>query len=193
MRVYAIVAHPKKESMNGHFFYQVVSHMKSEGVTVDVLDLYDRADQVPFFGKHVIGGSQQEPVYSPFYLENKERFMAADRIFIEYPVYWYSVPGILKVWMDLIANFAWKYEGGLAARPLHNIKKAVVVNSSHMPAFYRKYFTSDPATAQIREMFKFIGIPETEFHLIGGVESLSVADGQKHVEKIIQKTQWLCK
>ncbi|MFA6527241.1 MAG: NAD(P)H-dependent oxidoreductase [Candidatus Babeliales bacterium] len=192
MRVYAIVAHSKKESMNGHFFYQVVSHMKSEGHVVDVLDLYDRADQIPFFGKHVIGGTQRDPICHPFFIENKERFMAADRLFIEHPIYWYSVPGILKTWMDLLTNFAWKYEGGLHAKPLHKIKKTLVVNSSSAPLFYRKYLTSNPAKVQLRETFKFIGIPESKFYEIGSVTSLTLQDGQRHVEKINEKTHWLC-
>lgn len=192
MRIYAILAHPKKESMNAHFFYEAVTHMKKRGHLVDVLDLYDRADQVPFFGRHVIGGSQQEPIYHPFFIENKNRFMAADRLFIEYPIYQFSVPGILKAWMDLITNFAWKHEGGFHAKPLHKIKKAVVVNSSGVPVLYRRFLTKNPATAQMQYTFDFIGIPKTSFYEIGGVATLTHEAGKKHIQKITEKVDWLC-
>src|SRR5579862_7515815 len=137
LRVLAILAHPRKESLSGHFFYKTVEHLKSKNIDVDVLDLYDRKDEIPFYIQAgAPGWDEQGWAKYPFYTETKERFMSADRIFIVYPLYWYAVPGILKCWIDLITNYAWKYDKGPYGIPLHKIKKALVVNSASMSNWF---------------------------------------------------------
>lgn len=187
VRIFAILAHPKKDSFSGRIFYSVVQYLQNQGAHVDVLDLYDRINDVPFYT------SPQTLEQLPFYQENKERFMAADRIFIVYPIYWYAVPGILKCWLDIITNYAWKFESGHHPRPLHKIKKALVVNSASMPNLYRWLFTANSGSAMLKESFKFLGIKDHTFYEIGSTNKLSQAKVDAHIAKIIQKSNALVK
>jgi putative NADPH-quinone reductase len=183
-RVYAVLAHPKgKDSLNGHIFYAIVEQLKKQNIEVDVLDLYQQAHRIPFFS--------YDAVHTDFFKENKQRFMAADRLVVVYPVYWYSVPGILKCWLDLITNFAWKYEKFPHAKPLHHITKAMVINSAGIPNWYRWLCTKNSASETLKQSFKFIGLPKTYFYEIGNAGKLKPEQIQKHVNTILQKTQWL--
>ncbi len=190
MRIYAIIAHPKKTGINRTLFNAAVDHLKEQGVTVDILDLYERDNDVPFYHppKEMIPGTDKR---FNFFFENKERFMAADRLFIVYPVYWYAVPGILKCWLDLITNYAWKYEGGACAKPLSKIKKIVVVNTASMPNWVRWFFTRNSATEMMKQSFKFMGLKPYRFYEIGNAEKQTEKDMARHISKVLRLSDWL--
>lgn len=192
MRVLAILAHPRKESLSGHFFYKTVEHLRSKNIDVDVLDLYDRKDEIPFYIQAgAPGWDEQGWAKYPFYTETKERFMSADRIFIVYPLYWYAVPGILKCWIDLVTNYAWKYDKGPYGIPLHKIKKALVVNSASMSNWFRWFRTRNSGSEMIKESFKFFGIRDYYFYEIGNTGKLTSEKVDAHTQKIIKKSDWL--
>jgi NAD(P)H dehydrogenase (quinone) len=185
MRVLAVLAHPNKHSLNAHLFNAAIEQLKKHGAIVDVLNLYEHAHRIPFYDRTTIHTNE-------FFLENKERFMAADRLLIVHPVWWYSVPGILKSWLDLITNFAWKYKGGSThAQALHNIKKALVINTAGMSNFVRWFCTRNSATAQVKQTFKFIDLTNAIFYEIGSTDSLTPELIKKHTEKIMSKADWL--
>lgn len=41
---------------------------------------------------------------------------AADRIVLQFPIYWYSSPALLKEWQDRVFTPGWAYAGGAALR-----------------------------------------------------------------------------
>lgn len=154
MKIYAIVAHDKPTSLTKTLFNHCIEQLRSQDVTIDVLDLYERASEIPFY-------ISDRPTLEahPFYQENKERFLAADRLLIAFPVYWYSTPGILKCWFDLINQFAWKFDGMYKpAIARHKIKKALVINSLMTPWWYNRFILGDPAREQVRLTLKFLNI-----------------------------------
>ena len=188
MKILAILAHHNKTSFSARTFYAVVDHLRQQGANVDVLDLYDRYKEIPFyFSQRLHTDEPNLPLLTdfPFFQENKERLIAADRIFIVHPIYWSSVPGILKCWIDLITNFAWKYEGKKGAKPLHKITKAFVVNSSHVALWRRRYLDFNPARRQLEQLFDFIGIKDYDFYEIGNTGLLNQTKETNHIEKII--------
>jgi len=179
MRVLAVLAHDNPESLNTYFFNEIVNDLKKNNIEVDVLDLYQRADEIPFF---TVDRKKLEA--NKFYQENRERFMAADRLLIVFPVYWYSGPGILKCWIDLITNFAYRYTGGTRAKALHKIQSAFVINTSTAPVWFRKIITGDLSCRQLCEFFKWIGIKRSGFYRIG-VKNMTDDKVQYHLKSIL--------
>jgi NAD(P)H dehydrogenase (quinone) len=190
MRIYAIIAHPKKEGLNRTLFNAAINHLKEQGATVDVLDLYERVHDVPFYvpPKTMTPGADKR---FDFFYENKERYMAADRLFIVYPVYWYAVPGILKCWLDLITNFAWKFKTSTYALPLCTIKKTLVINTASMPNWYRWFCTRNSATEMMKQSFKFMGLKPYKFYEIGKADKLTEKDIAQHIVKVTSLADWL--
>ena len=176
MKIYAIIAHDKQDSLNHYIFNQITKYLESKNITVDKLDLYDYEKEIPFYYHN-----RDKLEKNIFYKENKKRFMQADSLLFVYPVYWNSVPGILKCYLDLITNFAWKFVTGPNAKALHKIKKAFVIStaSSQFPE-------NDPMhnNSVLENMFKFINIPEYKFYGIGKVDSITKEEVEKHLEKI---------
>ena len=187
IRVCAVVAHDRKDSLTQFIFKKVVDHLKEQGAEVDVIDLYDYASRIPFY----ISDSNKLEGNS-FFQENRERFMIANRLLIVYPVYWFAVPGILKAWTDLITNFAWKYEGGTQARALHSIDRLYGIALSLAPSWYIKWFIGDLSCRQLKATFKWMNVNKFQFYHVGDIDrETKKEEGDRYVEQAVKKSSFL--
>ena len=156
MRILLVIAHDKKDSLT----WQLAEHtaqkcrIESPQAQVTILDLYAHANNIPFFQheKKLLESSE-------FFIMNRDLILNTDRIALFFPVYWYSTPGIMKCWIDLITNYAWRYQGGRVAQPLHPIKKALIVSSTMSPRWYT-LFLCNPAQNQVKQTLRWMGIKE---------------------------------
>lgn len=190
IRIYAVLAHHDPQSLSATLFNDITNALEQAGATVDRLNLYERYQDIPYYFPHKKLDHQPNlPVLSdfPFFQENKERFMMADRLLIVFPVYWYSVPGILKNWIDLITNFAWKLEGGSRARALHSIQQAFVVQCAFQPWWRRRFVEGYIERKQLSRTFDFIGIPRYSFYDVSSVASLSEHALANHRRAVIKQ------
>ena len=89
--------------------------------------------------------------------EQGELFNKADILVLTTPMWNYSIPAILKAWIDQVVapNITFKMEKD-GPRPLHSLKQIVVLAASG--GVYKEDDPRDCLTAQIREAFSFIGI-----------------------------------
>jgi len=89
--------------------------------------------------------------------EQGEYFRQADVLVLTTPMWNYSIPAILKAWIDQVLapgiTFKMEKDGPM---PLHSIKQIVVLAASG--GIYKEEDPRDCLTTQIREAFSFIGI-----------------------------------
>lgn len=179
MKVYAIFANDNTKGTTHKIFSHAVEALKDTGHDIDILDLYQREHDLPFF-RHDRAHMENQP----FYIENKERFLQADTLLIVFPLFWYSVPGILKTWIDMINGWAYKYQSGIHAQPLHHIKKVIIVYSAMQDKSHLQDSLQSPVENQLLETCAFIGIPEVKIHLVDNVIKLTPEELDKHLHEI---------
>jgi putative NADPH-quinone reductase len=184
MKVYAIFANDNTNGTTHKLFCQAVETLKAEDHHVDTLNLYERESEIPFF-RH----DRAEMESHPFYLENKERFLQADALLLVFPLYWYSVPGIMKAWLDMINAWAYKYESGIHAKPLHKIKEAIILYCSMQDKDHLNQNLQSPVEQQLKETCSFIGIPKINIYMVDKVTKMQSEDLAKHLQAI----EKLCK
>jgi NAD(P)H dehydrogenase (quinone) len=116
MNVLIVHAHNEPQSFVTSMKDTAVAHFQAQGHTVQVSDLYAMgfnpvASAADF-------GSRQNPDYLTYALEQRhawnaktlapdivaevEKVQWADLIIFSFPVYWYSMPAILKGWVDRV-------------------------------------------------------------------------------------------
>ncbi|THV41901.1 NAD(P)H oxidoreductase [Glycomyces buryatensis] len=104
-----VIAHHRADSLTAHIAARTATRLESAGYRVDRLDLraedYDprmtAADQ-PDWG-------DRDKVYSDQTEAHMRRIIEADVIIPVFPVYWMSVPAILKGWIDRVWNYGFAY------------------------------------------------------------------------------------
>jgi NAD(P)H dehydrogenase (quinone) len=126
MKVLLVYAHPEPRSLNGSIKRFVVDHLQSRGHEVRVSDLYamrwksavdasdflDRgADErlhIEMASKHAFeSGTQTADV-----AEEQAKLLEADVLLLQFPLWWYSMPAILKGWIDRVYAYGFGYGVG---------------------------------------------------------------------------------
>lgn len=179
MKLYAIFANDNTTGITYKAFKQAIQSFENKGYEIDELNLYDREKDIPFFHH-----DRQYMESHPFYLENQKRFLEADALLLVFPLYWYSVPAILKAWLDMINGWAYKYEAGMHARPLHKIKKVFIIYAAMQDKQHLEQNLQNPVAQQLLETCKFIGISDVHSYIIDRVTKLNPEDILKLLEEI---------
>lgn len=116
MNVLIVHAHPEPQSFTTAMLKTAVEELTRAGHSVEVSDLYAMAwNPVASAGDF---GTRKNPEYLTYALEQRhayeagsiaadiageiEKLKKADLVIFNFPVYWFSVPAILKGWIDRV-------------------------------------------------------------------------------------------
>lgn len=108
-----VFAHPDDQSLNRRLFDAGVGHLRESGVSPAISDLYaDRWNPVltdaDFDGIHAstLGARQKQATLTGRLADDVRReqakLVAADRVVVQFPLWWYGMPAILKGWFDRV-------------------------------------------------------------------------------------------
>ncbi|GAA3432615.1 NAD(P)H-dependent oxidoreductase [Kutzneria kofuensis] len=125
MKTLIVYAHPEPMSLNGSLKDLAVSTLESAGHDVRVSDLYamnwkavvDAAD----FGPHAStpldvvrnsGRAFDAGTLTADVLAEQEKLLWADTVIFQFPLWWYTMPAILKGWVDRVFTYRFAYGVG---------------------------------------------------------------------------------
>ena len=200
MNVLHVCANPKptEESVSKQLaaaFFGKLIELKPEVELVNV-DLYD--EKPPFYSYELYKRAWY-PVFDESYEPSKveemainyaskqaEAFNEADVLVLTMPMWNFTVPAIMKAWMDQILSpgmtFSISKEDGI--KPLHKVKSIVLLVASG--GVYKEDDVRDALTPQIRSAFGFIGIEDIEIVWADGQNPLFNSDGDERKEMAIE-------
>uniref|UniRef100_A0A8D1NHM6 Flavodoxin-like fold domain-containing protein n=1 Tax=Sus scrofa TaxID=9823 RepID=A0A8D1NHM6_PIG len=127
-KVLIVYAHQEPRSFNGSLKDVAVAELSRQGCRVTVSDLYAMGFEPSATRKDVTGalsnpsffnyGVESHEAYrrkalSSDIVEEQKKLQEADLVIFQFPLYWFSVPAILKGWMDrvLCQGFAFDFPG----------------------------------------------------------------------------------
>jgi putative NADPH-quinone reductase len=104
-----VVAHHRTDSLTAHTARRATARLEAAGYRIDLLDLHaegfdprmNTSDQPDW-------GNRDKP-YSDEVHAHMQRILDADVVVAVFPVYWQSVPAILKGWIDRVWNYGFAY------------------------------------------------------------------------------------
>ncbi|MFE5601687.1 NAD(P)H-dependent oxidoreductase [Streptomyces coelicoflavus] len=126
MKTLIVHAHPEPRSLNGSLKDLAVSTLEAAGHEVRVSDLYamdwkagvDAADYrehatnplrvVPSSGRAYEAGALTADVAA-----EQEKLLWADTVVFQFPLWWYTMPAILKGWVDRVFTYRFAYGVGV--------------------------------------------------------------------------------
>jgi len=176
MNVLHVCANPKptEESVSKQLaaaFFGKLIELKPEVELVNV-DLYD--EKPPFYSyehykrvwypvfDETYEPSKVEEMAVNYAAKQAEAFNKADVVVLTMPMWNFTVPAIMKAWMDQILSpsltFNISKEDGVT--PLHKVKSIVLLVASG--GVYKEDDDRDALTRQVRSAFGFIGIEDIE-------------------------------
>lgn len=126
MNVLIVYAHPEPRSLNGALKNFAVRHLEALGHAVQVSDLYamawkpqiDAADSLDgAAGVRFDAALDSQRAYdsgrqSPDIAREQDKLRWADAVILQFPLWWFSMPAILKGWVDRVYAYGFAYGVG---------------------------------------------------------------------------------
>jgi NAD(P)H dehydrogenase (quinone) len=124
MKYFLVYAHPEPRSLSGHLKDSAVEALVAAGHEVIVSDLYamgwkasadasdfldDHDQKQPFNYEHASKHAFKTGSQAAEIAEEQRRLLWADTVVLQFPLWWYGMPAILKGWVDRVyaAGFAY--------------------------------------------------------------------------------------
>lgn len=172
MKILAVLAHPNRNSFTGALLDEFTKPAESAGHTIDMLDLYAEGFD-PLYNMADIEVYAGRAEVSPDVAAQQKRIMAADAMVFFFPVWWWSMPAILKGWVDRVftSGFAFSYEGGVSTGMLKHKKVALFCPAASDQGLYRRYGYHGAFQRQIDAgIFGYAGIRDVETYILPEVD-----------------------
>jgi NAD(P)H dehydrogenase (quinone) len=126
MNVLIVFAHPEPKSLNGALKDFAIKRLQSAGHTVQVSDLYamnwkatlDEHDSLDgklgdrFEPSHDSRHAYENGRQSEDIAREQEKLRWADAVILQFPLWWFSMPAILKGWVERVYAYGFAYGVG---------------------------------------------------------------------------------
>ncbi|MER7577336.1 NAD(P)H oxidoreductase [Streptomyces sp. NPDC126514] len=104
-----VVAHHRPDSLTAHTARRAAARLEAAGYRIDLLDLHAENFDPRMNTSDQPDWGNREKAYSAEVHAHMQRILDADVIIAVFPVYWQSVPAILKGWIDRVWNYGFAY------------------------------------------------------------------------------------
>ncbi|KRL01096.1 YdeQ (NAD(P)H dehydrogenase) (quinone) [Liquorilactobacillus capillatus DSM 19910] len=142
---------------------------------------------MPFYTEAELALFNTGKTLDPLVLRYQEMLKEADQLIFITPIWWNDLPGMLKGFIDKVMKKRFAYlptKTGIAGQ-LTNIKKAYVFTTSTSPTWYLKFFCGNSINRTfVKTTLKQLGIKNTVWHNLGGIDSKSPTQLQTYLATI---------
>jgi NAD(P)H dehydrogenase (quinone) len=157
-----VIAHPNPKSLS----QSVATHI-AEGValsgpgnSVEIADLAAEAFDPRFTATDIALHLREAPPPADV-LAEQARIDRADALVLVYPVYWWSMPGLLKGWIDRVFTNGWAYdytaETGLVKKLRHLRVHLIAIGGADMRTYARHGYFGAMKTQIDHGIFDYCG------------------------------------
>lgn len=171
MKILIIDSHPYKESFNRQLTRDIAKTIGGKHL-VEILNLVDDGFSPTMTSEELSGfsgGISSDHKVADYQQKVKD----ADLLVFSFPIWWASVPAILKGFIDkvFLPGYAFEYsKTGMLIGLLH--KEAVVISTMQTPKFFFKHFLNNPIKNHlIRGTLSGCGIKTRKYFMIDKINS----------------------
>jgi NAD(P)H dehydrogenase (quinone) len=128
MKAHIIFAHPNLQSFNGQLRDTAIQTLEAKGWSVTVSDLVqmkfkvsaDADDFTELYNADFFDIQTEQKIaiqkgtFTADIKREQQLLSEADLIVFQFPLWWYSMPAVLKGYIDRVFSMGWAYGGGQA-------------------------------------------------------------------------------
>lgn len=211
MKIYAILVHPERNSLNGKLFDQALDFFETKKHTVKTLDLY-RSDFNPMAIYQQVIADDQTTNYAhkwftaeardllpEFSQREIENLKSSDVLYIQSPIWWWGLPSLMKAYIEnvFIYNVLFSLDNehsrdsgnSVVYKLLRGKKMILSVSTGSSEQFISEHFGSvDSLLAPIRARFEFVGYDLLPIYfsgaLSGKTEDVNIKDFENYLSNL---------
>ena len=186
MNILIVTAHPSSLGDTHTIANTYAEAKRAKGHTVEIVDLYAKEYANDYFRFENIREYQTSSVQKKF----QQQLIWANEIVAVHPIWWSSVPSIMKNWIDLSIwpRIAYAYNPDGSVNKLLTGKSAKVFATCGGPSWYYNFpFVLPLRTFWETCVFGFCGIDLVDIKICGNLDKWKGEKREKHLAKFLLK------
>lgn len=174
MHALIVVAHHDPLSLTHSLAAEVAAGLADAGHTWEIADIAAQGFDPRFnAADHAVHRQQAAPPADV--LAEQARIDRADALVLVYPVYWWSMPGLLKGWVDRVFSNGWAFDYSPEAKLLKKLRHLHVhllaLGGADAGTFERRGYTQAMQTQIDHGIFDYCGARVASSHVLFDSES----------------------
>ncbi len=182
-----VVAHPDAKSLSHALASRISGDLVTRGISVEIADLHQEAFSATMSSadiEHYRGNGKLPSDVAA----QQARIDRADLLVIVFPVYWWSVPALLKGWLERVFTGGWAYtinEQGQIAGNMRNIPvRLIATGAGDKGGFDRHGYTQAIQTQVVEGVFGYCGMKDTRIAMLYEADGANASDIDSFVNGI---------
>lgn len=192
MHVYAVIAHPSRNSFTWQVLRSFARGLHEAGHSVQIADLYAMHFQTDMDAaqyEREMGPDPDAPV-PPDVKREQENIASADGVAFVYPVWWSDCPAKLKGWFDRVLTHGYAYRRGgwgSRGRPVA-VKKVLVLCPAGQTreALEQQGIAASMRTIMLHDRVRALGAAEVRMEILGGTTAGGESVRRQHLEHVFE-------
>lgn len=176
MHALVVVAHPDPASLSHAVAQAVAEGVSGAGHSFEMADLAKEGFD-PRFSLNDIAVHRREAAPSADVAAEQARLDRADVLVLVYPVYWWSMPGLMKGWIERVFANGWAYDEGADLKTVKKLGHLPVhlvgIGGATMRTYERHGYLSAMKTQIEHGIFDYCGAPVVTSKLLLPVPEMS--------------------
>lgn len=165
-----VTAHPVDNSLSHSLANRIAGQLREQGTQVEIADLHTEGFN-PAMSRPDLDLYHGDASALPDDIQREQqRVDRADKLVFVFPVYWWSVPGLLKGWFDRVLTLNWAYKvaedgrivGNLRDVPVHLIATA----GTDVSGFDKHGYSTAIQTQIVEGVFGFCGLKNVTLDIL---------------------------
>ncbi len=199
MHVYALFAHPSKESFTAEVLERFTRGLKEAGHSVQVGDLYEMRFQTDMDAgqyERETGFDPEAPVPEDVRAE-QAKIDSADGLAFVYPLWWSDCPAKLKGWFDRVLTYGYAYwydSSGERAAPRMDVQRALVLCAAgHTIEHLEETGIVDSMRhVMLEDRLLGVGVREASLEILGGMVEKNADIRRRNLDRAYElgRTFW---
>lgn len=183
VQIQVIWAHPRTGSLTATVAQEFIDQLAELGAHVDELDLYRSGFDSILHTPDEPDWEDPNKHYSTAVHEHAARTLAAKAVVFVFPVWWYSLPALLKGYIDRVWNYGLFYGGAKD----HGITAVRWVGLAGHPreAFQKRGYDRMMAHHLNIGIAQYCGVRDSRLELLYNTLGDNISDMPNHIENLV--------
>jgi NAD(P)H dehydrogenase (quinone) len=191
MKTIIVYAHPETKGHNSYLLETVKKQLDKKNSSYEILDLYSmKYDPVLHESEHYTAGNTK---VSALNKRIQQKFSENDHFIFIYPLWWDSMPAILKGFFDKVftSPFAFSYKKSIPQGHLKG-KRAVTFVTHGGPALFYSFVLLNRGTKIVtKDILGFCGIHAKHFGIYNASHRVDSGSQEKMKKTVHRGLAWL--
>lgn len=184
MKILLVLAHPRRQSLSGQVADAFALAAIAKGHAIEFADLQEEGFDPVLPVADEPDWNNPAKVYSPAVLREMARIERNDATVMVFPVWWWSMPALLKGWIDRVWNHGWAYGGGKSF-PQQRVWMLAIAGADTAPYVKRGYDQAMKVQLDTG-ILDYCDIKEHRLEMLYGA-----MEGDAHVARILERAREL--